>query len=86
MNAVRRKRAKGGGRKPQGPYGEKSAVFSTRITKETRDRLDRLAPTTKLKNVSQLVEKLIVEGLDRWEGNQEKPRIDALFGVLRGRS
>jgi hypothetical protein len=36
-----RKRAPGGGRKPQGPFSNKLATLSTRITVELRERLDQ---------------------------------------------
>jgi hypothetical protein len=36
-----RKRAPGGGRKPAGPYSNKLATLSTRITQELRERLDQ---------------------------------------------
>lgn len=36
----KRKRAPGAGRKPQGPFSNKLATLSTRITKELRDSLD----------------------------------------------
>ena len=36
-----RKRAPGGGRKPTGPFANKLSTLSTRITQETRDRLEQ---------------------------------------------
>jgi hypothetical protein len=41
MTNKTRKRAAGGGRKPQGPYSNKLATLSTRITSELRERLDQ---------------------------------------------
>jgi hypothetical protein len=40
---VKRKRAPGGGRKPKGPISGKSAWLSTRISNDTRQRLDQAA-------------------------------------------
>jgi hypothetical protein len=85
MNATKIKRAKGAGRKPKGPFADKRAVFSARIMQSTKDRLEKIAATTAQKmSVSQLVEKLLVEGLDRWETKRERPHIDGLVGVLKG--
>src|SRR3954453_2755404 len=87
---LKRKRAAGGGRKATGEFAAKTATFSTRITQQARDRLDhaaRTSPSPNLRTVSQLSEKLLVEGLDRLEANRERmerPYLDALFGVLRG--
>jgi hypothetical protein len=87
---AKRKRTPGGGRKATGDFAAKTATFSTRITQETRDRLDRAArisPSPNLRTVSQLAEKLLVEGLDRLDANRERmerPHLDALFSVLRG--
>jgi hypothetical protein len=41
MTNKQRKRAPGGGRKPQGPFSNKFATLSTRITGELRESLDR---------------------------------------------
>jgi hypothetical protein len=50
------KRKPGGGRKPRGEYSGKSAVFSTRITPETRSKLEEAA-TKSGRSLSQEVER-----------------------------
>jgi hypothetical protein len=58
-----RQRAPGGGRKPQGEFGGKSAVFSTRITPELRAALGREAARSG-RSVSQEVERRLRDSLE----------------------
>jgi hypothetical protein len=60
----KRKRAPGGGRKSQGPISGKTHVFTTRISAETREALDREA-TLSGQSLSQVAEVLIRAGLNR---------------------
>jgi hypothetical protein len=53
-----RKRAPGGGRKPQGDFAKKTAVLTTRITQKTRSSLERAAHEGKL-SISQEAERRI---------------------------
>jgi hypothetical protein len=52
---VKRKRAPGGGRKPKGPISGKSAWLSTRISNDTRQRLEQAAKQ-KDRSLSQEIE------------------------------
>lgn len=54
------KRAAGAGRKPAGDFTGKSSAFSTRITPDLRDALDRESADTG-KSVSQIVERRLRE-------------------------
>ncbi|MER9840158.1 hypothetical protein NKJ59_02710 [Mesorhizobium australicum] len=58
------KRAPGGGRKPQGEFTGKSAAFSTRITPDLREALEKEAATTG-KSMSQIVERRLRESFDK---------------------
>jgi hypothetical protein len=60
----RRKRAAGGGRKPQGEFGRKRSAFTTRITSATREALDRAAAKSG-RSVSQEVERRLTDTLQR---------------------
>jgi hypothetical protein len=66
----KRKRAPGGGRKPQGPFSNKLATLSTRITAELRQRLDqetehrRKARGASPWSLSQEIETRLRESLD----------------------
>ena len=53
-----RKRGPGGGRKPKGDITGKGERFSTRITAETREALDREAADSG-QSVSQVAERLL---------------------------
>jgi hypothetical protein len=67
----RRKRRPGGGRKPLGNFHGKSENFSTRITSETRQALDREAKrSVPRKSVSQVAEELIRLGLAQKRNRQ----------------
>jgi len=59
-----RKRAPGAGRKPRGPFSEKRATFTTRITKATRRDLEHAARKSGL-SISQLAERLLRLSLQR---------------------
>ncbi len=60
----KRKRAPGGGRKPQGPYHGKTAVLSTRITQALRTALEKSAQQSGL-SLSQEVEARLRNSLTR---------------------
>src|SRR5689334_15599879 len=80
-----RKRAKGGGAKPRGPYSGKTEAFSTRCTPETLAMMREIAQTSPgLKSVSQVAEKWLQEGYERTVTKRESPHVDALIAVLRG--
>jgi hypothetical protein len=64
---MRRKRARGGGRKPQGEFAGKLATFSTRITAETRRALDEAARRSG-RSLSQHVEYLLRRALQKPTG------------------
>lgn len=79
MKSRARKRKAGGGRKPKGPIANKAATFSTRITPQTRDAIDRVASETGL-SVSQAAERLIQIGLDaRRRRGADRPLRALLF-------
>jgi hypothetical protein len=59
-----RKRAPGGGRKPDPETGGKTATFTTRITRETRRELDRAAQASGL-SVSNVAELRLRASFDR---------------------
>lgn len=63
------KREPGAGRKPNGEFSGKSAVFSTRITPELRAALEKESKETG-KSLSQIVERRLRDSFDhpkRWE-------------------
>jgi hypothetical protein len=62
MTAKPRKRRPGGGRKPQGGIRGKAEHFSTRITTETREALEREASASG-QSISQVAERLLILGL-----------------------
>jgi hypothetical protein len=57
-----RRRAPGGGRKPQGPFKGKTAMLTTRITPETRAALERAAKKSGL-SLSQEVERRLDDSI-----------------------
>jgi hypothetical protein len=59
---MRRKRAPGGGRKPQGEFSSKSAQLATRVTLETRRGLDAAAKKSG-RSLSQEVERRLRDSL-----------------------
>ena len=65
-----KKRATGGGRKPQGDISGKSAVFTTRITPETRRMLE-MAAKANGRSLSQEVEMRLTGSFDA-KGEQDK--------------
>jgi hypothetical protein len=73
--AKARKRRPGGGRKPGGIFRGKTEWFSTRITPETREALEREA-TTSGQPISQVAERLLVLGLEakRWRDHYKPLR------------
>jgi hypothetical protein len=70
---AKRVRRPGGGRKPKGPIRNKLETFSTRITAQTRQALDREAKETG-QSVSQVAERLLWTGLEaRSRGRSMQP-------------
>jgi hypothetical protein len=63
-------RAAGGGRKPKGEFAGKSAAFSTRITQELRDSLEKEAQASG-KSMSQIVERRLRESFDKPRAQRE---------------
>jgi hypothetical protein len=59
-----RKRAPGGGRKPQGEFRGKAATLTTRITTETRQALDRAARKSR-RSLSQEVERRLIDSIQK---------------------
>jgi len=59
-----RKRAPGGGRKPQGEFRGKEAALTTRITAQTRHALDRAAQKNG-RSLSQEVERRLCDSIQR---------------------
>lgn len=59
-----RKRAPGGGRKPEGPFKGKTATLTTRITSELRSALDREAKRNN-RSLSQEVEQRLRQSIDQ---------------------
>jgi len=66
-----RKRRPGGGRKPQGNIQGKGENFSTRITAETREALEREASASG-QSISQVAERLLMLGL-REKTKRDRP-------------
>jgi hypothetical protein len=78
---VKRTRAPGGGRKPQGEYQGKAATISTRITPELRRDLDAYA-RNKRYSLSQGVEHLLRSALDREKESRRAPEFRAFVLLL----
>ena len=75
-----RRRRPGGGRKPRGEFSGKSAVFSTRITPQTRKQLDRAAADND-RSLSQEIEHRLRES---FYPDQKRPaRIRALGEMVK---
>src|SRR5262245_35272367 len=75
-----RKRAPGGGRKPQGPFAGKTATLTTRITPETRAALERAAKKRRPRpiSLSQEVEHRLDSSIRRDREHDRKRHIRAL--------
>jgi hypothetical protein len=81
--AAKKKRAKGGGRKPAGPFGDKSASFTMRIQASTRASLEATRPRRpKPWSLSQWTEKIMLEGLAEHARCQQPDAIRGLAHVL----
>ena len=71
--AAKRKRAPGGGRKPQGDIVGKSAAFATRITPEVRRWLEAEAKKSRL-SLSQAAERVFIGAMHRANDAQKRSR------------
>lgn len=73
------KRASGAGRKPKGEFSGKGAWMSTRITQETRDKLEAAAKESG-RSLSQEIERRLDDsfGIQR----EQDPRLRALFFLI----
>jgi hypothetical protein len=79
-------RRPGGGRKPQGNIRGKGDVFTTRITAETREGIEREASRTG-QSISQTAERLLMLGLEtrrRRENNRPLRALSFLIEQLAG--
>lgn len=74
---AKRKRRPGAGRKPKGPIKEKKENFSTRITAETRDALERESVETGY-SISQIAEWLLRTSLEAKHRRRTMRPIQAL--------
>jgi TraY domain len=72
-----RKRASGGGRKPQGEYSNKRAMLATRVTTETRKALDAAARKSG-RSLSQEVERRLRDSLKVSDKADRQPESAAL--------
>jgi hypothetical protein len=72
-----RKRAPGGGRKPQGEFRGKTATLTTRITTETRQALDSAARKSR-RSLSQEVERRLIDSIQKDPSRDRQPHIRAL--------
>lgn len=97
-NKPRRKRAPGGGRKAAGPFSNKLATLSTRITQETRNRLEQATARRRAErgaapwSLSQEIETRLRQSLDlpeklkkaekEWEEAWGPPHIRALAQLV----
>jgi TraY domain len=80
---VSRKRAPGGGRKPQGEFSNKRAMLATRVTMETRKALDAAARKSG-RSLSQEVEHRLRDSLKISDKADRQPESAALaFLVTR---
>jgi hypothetical protein len=82
-----RKRAPGGGRKPKGPFKNKDATLTTRITRDVREALDREADRNN-RSLSQEVEYRLVQSLTAGDvelrGNRRNRALGYIVGRLAG--
>jgi hypothetical protein len=69
------------GRKPKGEFEGKLANFSTRIQPETRKALEAEAKATGL-SISQLAEKLLINGLKERRATEKDPAMRALCFLI----
>jgi hypothetical protein len=77
ITVMARKRAPGGGRKPQGPFRGKAAALTTRITNELRHALDREAEKYD-RSLSQEVERRLRDSIQKDLSRDQQPHIRAL--------
>jgi hypothetical protein len=78
-----RKRAPGGGRKPQGEFGSKSAQLATRVTFETRRALDAAAKKNG-RSLSQEVERRLRDSLkSSAKADRDRPTAALTYLVTR---
>ena len=77
-----RKRKPGGGRKPKGSIRAKSEVFTTRITPETREALEREAKLSG-QSVSQAAERLLILGMETRRQRQNYRSLRALCFLIK---
>jgi hypothetical protein len=76
-----KKRKPGGGRKPKGPIRAKSEVFTTRITPETREAIEREAQLSG-QSISQAAERLLESGLaSKRRGQAHRPLRSLCFVI-----
>jgi TraY domain len=76
-----RKRAPGGGRKPQGEFGNKRALLATRVTLETRKSLDAAARKSG-RSLSQEVERRLRDSLKGSDKASRYPETAALTHLV----
>jgi hypothetical protein len=81
MMAKSRKRRPGGGRKPKGSIRGKGSNFSTRITAETREALEREASASG-QSISQVAERLLMLGLEERRQRAANRPLRALCYVI----
>ena len=81
MWMAKKKRRPGGGRKPSGSIRGKQAVFSTRITRETRQALEHEAAETG-QSISQVAEWALRTGLMEKQRNRTARPIRALSFLI----
>jgi hypothetical protein len=77
----KRKRAPGGGRKSQGPISGKTHVFTTRISADTRQALEREAAAAG-QSISQMAETILKLGINRKRETERDRPMRALFFLI----